>query len=177
VTDALDPAEFLGIEVHELAWRLALIAPRRLARLQLAEAGKAEPLVMLGHCGRAASGSAGDLLAGPALAAQPDHLGNYGRWCGMRPPPCGRGPVGEASRAFGTKARQPFERGARRDAHCCSDRPRRPVQLQHASHQLGSAGRRQFGVPVQPHSHPARSTLAAYTITPGPMNNSHRLHS
>jgi hypothetical protein len=56
---------------------LALIAPRRLARLQLAEPGKAEPLEMPGHCGRAASGGAGDLMAGPALASQPDR-----RWCG-----------------------------------------------------------------------------------------------
>jgi hypothetical protein len=52
VPDALDSAE-VGIEMHELAWRLALIAPRRLARLQLAKQGKAEPLEMLGHCGRA----------------------------------------------------------------------------------------------------------------------------
>jgi hypothetical protein len=37
VTDPLDPAELLDVEVEELAGRLALVAPRRLARVERRE--------------------------------------------------------------------------------------------------------------------------------------------
>ena len=49
-----DPAELLDVEVDELARSLALVAPRRLARLQVVESGEAEPLEVLGDRRRAA---------------------------------------------------------------------------------------------------------------------------
>src|SRR3954447_8426074 len=84
VTDTADPAELFDVEVDELAWIVALITPDRFGRLQRAELVQSEPTQNPADGGWRDGGLGGDLLAGPALTAQPFDLLNYG--LGRGPP-------------------------------------------------------------------------------------------
>ena len=80
VSDGADAAELLDIDVDELARVLALVAPDRFGRLQGTELVQAEPTKDAADGRWRYAGLGGDLLAGPALAAQPfDLLDNSGR--------------------------------------------------------------------------------------------------
>ena len=86
VPDGADPAELLDIEMDELARMLAFIAPDRFGRLQGTELVQAEPTQNTADGGWRDTGLGGDLLARPALAAQPfDLLNNPLRSWPMQP--------------------------------------------------------------------------------------------
>ena len=70
MADALEAAELLDVDVDQLAGMLALVAADRLGRLQRRDAVEAEALEDAADGGRRDADLGGDLLAGPALAAQ-----------------------------------------------------------------------------------------------------------
>ena len=72
--DGADAAELLDIDVDELARVLALIAPDRFGRLQGTQLIQAQPTQNTADGGWRDAGLGGDLLARPALAAQPFDL-------------------------------------------------------------------------------------------------------
>ena len=70
MTDRADPAELLDIDMDEFAWILTLVAANRF-RLQGAELIQAQPTQNAADGRWRYAGLGSDLLAGPALAAQP----------------------------------------------------------------------------------------------------------
>ena len=71
VSDGADTAELLDVDVDELTWGLALIAPNRFRGLQGTQLIQAEPTQNTADGGWRDAGLGGDLLARPALAPQP----------------------------------------------------------------------------------------------------------
>src|SRR5258708_3075640 len=70
VTDPVEAAELLDIEMDHLAGVLALVTDHRRRRLQIPYTAEAETLEHPAHGGRRDAGLLGDLLAGPTLAPQ-----------------------------------------------------------------------------------------------------------
>ena len=77
VAHRADPAELFDIEMDELAWVLAFITPYRFGRLQGTELVQSQPTQNPADGGWRDAGLGGDLLAGPALPAQPFDLLDY----------------------------------------------------------------------------------------------------
>jgi hypothetical protein len=65
-----DTAELLDVDVDELTWGLALVAPNRFRELQGTQLIQAEPTQNTADGGWLDAGLGGDLLARPALAPQ-----------------------------------------------------------------------------------------------------------
>ena len=70
MADALEAAELLDVDVDQLAGMLPLVAADRLGRLERRDAIEAEALEDAADGRRRDAEFGGDLLAGPALAAQ-----------------------------------------------------------------------------------------------------------
>ena len=89
VSHRADPAELFDIEMDKLAWVLAFITPDRFSRLQGTELVQSQATQNPADGGWRDAGLGGDLLAGPALPAQPlDLLGTA--WGVGRRSRCGR---------------------------------------------------------------------------------------
>jgi hypothetical protein len=69
VTDAIELAELLDVEVDDLAWSSALIAADRLGRLEPGQTVEAQPFEDPGDRCRRNADCGGDLLAGAAPPA------------------------------------------------------------------------------------------------------------
>ena len=103
MADAVDPAEFLDVDMDELARMLALVAAHRLGGLESGQAIEAEALENAADGGGGHTNLEGDLLAGQPLAAQGfDLLDNHRR---RRPPQAARPrrPVFQAREASARK--------------------------------------------------------------------------
>lgn len=108
MADALEAAELLDVDVDQLAGMLALVTADRLGRLQGGDAIEAEPPEDAADRRRRDAGFGGDLLAGPALAAQGFDLRDDGRR--RRPVQAARprGTISKARNAFRPEAGQPL---------------------------------------------------------------------
>ena len=86
MTDGADAAELLNTDMDEFAGILPLVAPNRFGRLQGTELIQAQPTQHAADRRWRYAGLGGDLLARPALAAQPfDLLNNPLRSWPMQP--------------------------------------------------------------------------------------------
>src|SRR5713101_1273823 len=108
VADAVEASELLDVDVDHLAGVLALVAADRLDRVKRLQLVQPKPFENPADSGRRDASRLGDLLAGPALAAQDfDLLSGYRRgWPveTMRP----RGAIDKASGALGREAFEPL---------------------------------------------------------------------
>src|SRR5712691_7415641 len=117
---------------------LALVAADRLDRVKRLQLVQPKPFENPADGGRRDAGCLGDLLAGPALAAQDFDLPSAHRrgWPGeaMRP----RGAIDQAGAALGRAAFDPLADGLGRHPHGGGYGHGRLACNQHPAHQLGS---------------------------------------
>jgi hypothetical protein len=154
VADLLEAAELLDVEVDQLAGVGALVAPDRRGRRQVLEPAQPAPAQDAADGGRLDADLPGDLVTGPALAAQRGDLLDGGVRRRLAQPTGPRGAIDQPCRALGLEALAPFAHGLDVDAQGRGHGLRRLSPDQHASHELGSTMRRQSGILVDVHSVP-----------------------
>jgi len=117
VADAIDAAEFLGVDMDQFAGPFPLVAVDLAGRVEGSELAEAEPAQRGPDGGDGPPELAGDGRAGEALAAQCRDL-RLGR-CGQSRRAAMRsgGAVAKARLALGGEAMAPFAHGPGRDAH------------------------------------------------------------
>jgi hypothetical protein len=122
---------------------------------------------------------AGDLLAGPALAAQGGDLLDDGNRRRLVQPVGTRGAIEEAGGALGLEAGAPFAHGLDVDREGRGHDPRYLAENQHTPHQLRSTARRQTGILMDVHS-VLPGTLKRHNLSflgQGRMDNLMKAHS
>src|SRR5216683_2027885 len=154
VADPVEAAELLDVDMDHLTRRFALVANDRRSRLQIPHTAEAEtPQNSADRC-RGNAGFLGDLLAGPALAAQAfNPLSSRLRgWPvqAIRP----RGAIDQASCAFGHEAGDPLPDRFGRHPHGDGHSHRGLAFNQHPTHQLGSTVPRQARILMDVHPVP-----------------------
>src|SRR5690606_17964362 len=150
MSDTVEAAELLDVDVDEVTGMLAFIAPHGLCRLQRTEAIEPEALEHTADGSWRDAHLGSNLLAGHAPAAQRLDLlhGHTGR----RPtePVRPRGTVLEALGTLGLEAGNPLADGARADASgSCGGLRRLPIQNQ--AHDSLSTARCKTGILVDVH--------------------------
>jgi hypothetical protein len=151
VPDTADSAELFNVEVNEFARVLALIAPDRLSGFQSTQLIQAEPTQDAADSGGRDAGLGSDLLAGPALTAQPlDLLDNRLRRRPVQPMRPGWA-VLQPRQSFEAIAINPFANGPQADARGLCNRLRRLPALNLSNNALSTA-RREPGILM--HVHP-----------------------
>src|SRR5690606_30822728 len=150
VTDLVETAELLDVDVDQLARMLALIAADRFGRLERRNAIEAKAPENPADGRRRHPELGGDLLAGPALPAQRldpfDHRHCGGPMQAMRP----RGAILQSLNAFSLKPGNPFACRPRADP-CGSCGGLRRLPAQHRPGKTLSTPRRQTGILVDVH--------------------------
>jgi hypothetical protein len=152
MADPGEAGELHGVEMDQLAGPCAVVAPRRLARLQRRQPPKAEAGEMPGHRATRQLQTLGDLLAGHAvLATQPhDHVDP-----GFRQPvghlPRRRAAVAQASQRGLPIAGEPLANGPLAEPERFGRGLAGPALLKHAPDQGGSTERRRAGILVRVH--------------------------
>ena len=158
---------------------LALVAAHRLGRLQRPDAVEAEPPENAADGGRRDAHFGGDLLAGPALTAQPLNLRHCLRRRRLAKPAGSRRAVLQTFRALCLVARDPLAHRADRHAERLANRLNRLPLHQHPPNQIGSTMHRQAGILVNVHPVPPRTLKLRNLSFPGPnrMDNLLKAHT
>src|SRR5690349_7553665 len=159
---SIETAELFDVDVDELARPVALVAARRLGRLEGAQPVEAQALEDAADgCGGDA-GFGGDRLASQALAAQRLDPIDCSLGCRLTQAFGTRAAILHASQAFGFEAIDPFPHRARANAYGCTDGLRRLPTENHVDHAL-STERRQAGILMDVHSAPPRTVDVSTT--------------
>ena len=160
VTDPLEAAELLDVDVDQATGLGVLVADERRRRLQIPHPAQSRSSEHSAHRRRRGRRLLGDLLAGPALAPKGDDLLDDLRR--RRPSQLvrSRRAVFQAGRPLRLEPTGPLPNRLDVDAHG-RGHGRGRLTSQHPPRHLGSTDRRRAGIPMQVHPVPPRLTEAS----------------
>jgi hypothetical protein len=152
VTDGLEAAELVDVEVDQLARLLPLVAAHRLGRLEGAEPAEAQALQDAAHGGRRDAELESDRLAGPALPPQVPDPRSDPLWSRPVQAMRSRRAVDKPGRSLRAPARHPLPHRLGADPEGRGHGLRGLPLLHYTTHQFGSTTRRQAGILMDVHS-------------------------
>src|SRR2546421_3105346 len=152
VTDSSETAQFLDIEMEQIARSSMFIALDRRCGIEIAQAVEFQSAQDAADGRRAQAGVAGDATGGPTLSAELLDLLNQIGWGWSAQPPGTRTAIAQPSLSFGLKAAHPLGSGLSTDVERGCSRVQRQLLVQNFSCKCLSTPNSKSGILVQVHS-------------------------